>query len=78
MVGDQPCLDQSEGQLMKKQPLVAPDDDPLHYLAAVIKGEIQEGNSLSSLKNNLTASEILDAARQSAQTGKAVDLPLAK
>jgi len=68
----------SEGQMMKGQPLTAPNDDPLHYMAAVLSGEIQEGDSLSSLKNNVTASEILDAARQSAQTGKTVELPLAK
>ena len=69
---------ESEGQTIKGQSLPAPDDDPVHYLAAVMNGEIQEGNSLSSLKNNVTASEILDAARQSAQTGKTVGLPLAK
>ncbi len=69
---------ESEGQTIKGQSLPAPDDDPVHYLAAVMNGEIQEGNSLSSLKNNVTASEILDAARQSAQTGKTVQLPLAK
>ena len=68
----------SEGQMMKGQPLTAPYDDPLHYMAAVLNGEIQEGNSLSSLKTNITVSEILDAARQSAQTGKIVELPLAK
>jgi predicted dehydrogenase len=69
---------EADGQMMKGSPLAAPNDDPVHYLVAVIKGEIQEGNSLSSLKNNVTASEVLDAARQSAETGKTVDLPLAK
>jgi hypothetical protein len=63
---------------MKGHSLPAPDDDPVHYLSAVMNGEVQEGNSLSSLKNNVTASEILDAARQSAETGKTVALPLAK
>jgi hypothetical protein len=47
-------------------------------MAAILNGEIQEGNSPSSLKTNMAVSEILDAARQSAQTGKAVSLPLAK
>jgi glucose-fructose oxidoreductase len=47
-------------------------------MAAVLKGEIQEGNSVSSLQTNVTVSEILDAARQSAQTGKTVTLPLPK
>jgi glucose-fructose oxidoreductase len=69
---------ESEGRAMKGQTLTAPNDDPLHYLAAVLNGEIQEGDSLSSLKNNIIATEILDAARQSAQTGKTVRLPLAK
>jgi predicted dehydrogenase len=54
----------------------APYDDPLHYLAAVIRGEIDEGDDLSSLKTNVIVSEILDAARQSAQSGKTVALPL--
>lgn len=71
-------VNESEGQTMKEPALTAPYDDPVHYLAAVLNGEIQEGNSLSSLKNNVTVSEILDAARQSAKTGKSVDLPLAK
>jgi len=69
---------ETEGQMIKGESLAAPYDDPLHYLAAVLSGEIQEGDSLSSLKNNLTASEILDAARRSAQTGKTISLPLAK
>jgi len=69
---------EAEGQMMKGQPLTAPNDDPIHYLAAVLNGEVREGDSLSSLKNNITAMEILDAARQSAQSGKTVVLPLAK
>ena len=67
-----------EGQITKGQAPVAPYDDPLHYLASLLRGEIQEGNSVSSLQTNMTASEILDAARQSAQTGKSVALPLPK
>ena len=68
----------SDGQMTKAESLTAPYDDPLHFMAAVLNGEIEEGNSLSSLKTNITVSEILDAARQSAQTGKTVNLPLAK
>jgi predicted dehydrogenase len=55
----------------------APYDDPLHYLEAVLGG-LDEGDSLSSLKTNVTVTEILDAARRSAQTGKTVVLPLAR
>jgi predicted dehydrogenase len=54
----------------------APYDDPLHYLAAVIRGDVSEDDDLSSLKTNVIVSEILDAARQSAQSGKTVKLPL--
>jgi predicted dehydrogenase len=67
---------ESAGTMLKGKSLTAPNDDPLHYLAAVLNGDVQEGNSLSSLKNNMTVSEILDAARESAQTGKSVSLPL--
>ena len=70
--------DESEAQMLKGENLTAPYDDPLHYMAAILNGEIQEGNSPSSLKTNMAVAEILDAARQSAQTGKAVSLPLAK
>ena len=56
--------------------LSAPYDDSLRYFAAVVRGEIDDHGSLSSLETNLIVSEILDAARQSAQTGKTVTLPL--
>jgi predicted dehydrogenase len=58
-------------------PLQAPYDDSLHYFAAIVRGEIPDNDgSLSGLKTNVTVSEILDAARQSAQTGRTVQLPL--
>jgi predicted dehydrogenase len=69
---------ESEGRMLKGERLTAPYDDPLHYLAAVLNGDIEEGNSPSSLSNNMTVSEILDAARQSSETGKSVSLPLTK
>ncbi len=67
-----------EGRITKGEMLNAPYDDPLHYMTALLNGDIREGNSLSSLSNNMTVSEILDAARQSAKTGKPVSLPLTK
>jgi len=69
---------ESEGRMMNGTSLVSPYDDPLHYMAAVLNGEIQEGNSPSSLQTNMTVSEILDAAKQSAQSGRTVSLPLTK
>jgi predicted dehydrogenase len=59
---------------IKAAPLTAPNNDPLSYLAAVVRGEIRP-SGLSSLEVNLIATEILDAARESARTGKRVDLP---
>lgn len=72
-------LPQDTVGLVENGPLLAaPYDDPLHYLEAVIDGTVQEGDSLSSLKTNVTVTEILDAARQSAQSGRAIPLPLAQ
>lgn len=58
-------------------PVAAPNSDPMSYLAAVIRGEIQP-SGLSSLSVNMIVTEILDAARTSAKTGKRVDLPKEK
>ncbi len=52
-----------------------PEDDPLHYLTAVVRRQL-EPSGLSSLENNMIVSEILDAARRSAETGRTVRLPL--
>lgn len=65
------------GTLETGQPLAPHYDDPLHYLGAVLSGQVQEGDSLSALKTNVTVTEILDAAQRSAQTGKTIPLPLA-
>ena len=54
--------------------LVAPEDDPVRYLAAVARGELRP-TGLSSLENNLVVTEILDAARESSRTGRTVTLP---
>ncbi|HEX4265839.1 MAG TPA: Gfo/Idh/MocA family oxidoreductase [Verrucomicrobiae bacterium] len=54
-------------------PIAGPDADPLSYLLAVVRGEIKPAGP-SSLGVNLIAMEILDAARESARTGKRVEL----
>lgn len=54
-------------------PLAYPMTDPLSYLAAVVRHELQP-SGLSSLEVNLIVTEILDAARESAHTGKRVVL----
>jgi predicted dehydrogenase len=56
-------------------PMTGPEANPLAYLAAVVRGEIQPTGDLSSLEVNMTVTEILDAARESATTGKRIELP---
>ncbi|WP_412466124.1 Gfo/Idh/MocA family protein [Pedobacter sp. KLB.chiD] len=46
----------------------------LNYLSAILKGEINPKNDLSSLENNLMVVSILEAAKISAKTGKKVML----
>jgi predicted dehydrogenase len=53
--------------------MAAPSNDPLSYLAAVVRGDIRPAG-LSSLEVNVIATEILDAARESARTGQRVQL----
>ena len=57
----------------KPAALTGPQADPLSYYA-VVRGEIKP-EGLSSLSVNMIVTEILDAARTSARTGKRVDLP---
>lgn len=66
---------EKEARMVSLEPRPAPGDDPFAYLAAVIRGEVKvvEGD-LSSLSNNMLVMRILEAARQSAKTGKRVEL----
>ncbi len=55
--------------------LTDPRADPFSYLAGVVSGKITvEPGSLYSLENNLKVVRILDAARESALTGRTVKL----
>jgi len=56
-------------------PLPAPYRNTIEYFTAVIRGEIDPKHDLSSLANNLIATEIMDAASESATTGKTIRLP---
>jgi predicted dehydrogenase len=64
--------DEAEVDLPTPEPL-SPLHDQLSYLAAVVRGEIQPAG-LSSLGVNMIVTEILDAARESARTGRRIDL----
>lgn len=53
----------------------SPYDDPFAFFASVVKGEITlPAYDLSSLENNMIVMEILEAAKKSAKTGKAIKL----
>jgi glucose-fructose oxidoreductase len=54
--------------------LQQPRRDSLHYLAAVLHGEVKPDSDLSSLATNMVVMQILDAALRSAQTGKTISL----
>jgi glucose-fructose oxidoreductase len=55
-------------------PLADGHQDSLDYLAGVLHGEIKPDGDLSALDTNMVVMQILDAARQSAQTGRTVEL----
>lgn len=58
--------------------LPPPRDDPFAHLAAVVRGGLAvEPTDLSALANNVTVARILDAARESARTGRTVPLAAA-
>lgn len=64
----------SDYQVYKAQAIASTYANHLNYLSAVIKGDIDPGNDLSSLTNNLIVVKILEAAKISAKTGKKVVL----
>ena len=51
----------------------ADERDSISHLIAVARG-VRKPNALSSLENNLVATEILDAARESARTHQRIVL----
>jgi predicted dehydrogenase len=55
------------------EPLPPHERDAVSYLAAIVRGE-RVPSGLSSLTNNLIVMEILEAARESARTGRTVRL----
>jgi len=55
-------------------PLNAPEDNSLHYLVAVLRGQISPKGDLTALDTNVTVMQILDAARESARTGRSIRL----
>jgi glucose-fructose oxidoreductase len=54
--------------------LTSNERDSLSYLAAVLRGQISSRGDLSALDTNVTVMQILDAARESTRSGRAVKL----
>ncbi len=58
----------------KAEPLIAPINDAMNYLTAVLQNKIPGTDDQSSLKYNMIVMEILDAAKRSAATGNRIVL----
>jgi glucose-fructose oxidoreductase len=67
----------SREEQVAAKPLPAPYDNSLSYLKAVVVGGMKPDGP-SSLDTNLTVTEILDAARRSAASGKTIRLPASR
>lgn len=66
---------EKEERVEKISPRAKPYDDPFTFFAAVIRGTItMSDQDLSSLPINMTAMEILEAAKKSAKAGKVIYL----
>jgi predicted dehydrogenase len=63
----------SREEQLRAKPIPPPYDEELSYFRAVVLDGAKE-DALSSLATNVTVTEILDAARRSASTGKTVHL----
>jgi predicted dehydrogenase len=64
---------EKDEQIVAARKVPAPYDDSLTFLRAVVLDAVKP-DGLSSLETNLIVTEILDGARQSAATGKTVNL----
>jgi predicted dehydrogenase len=64
---------QTQEQLQELAALPPDQADSISYLKAVVRGKLHPAG-LSSLENNMIVTAILDAARQSAKTGRTVQL----
>jgi len=62
-----------ESEVTEMAELPVDERDPVSYLMAVAQGRVKAGG-LSSLENNMIATEILVAARESARSGRTVVL----
>jgi predicted dehydrogenase len=64
----------SNEEKLSINPLKSPNNDAFSYFAAVIKGTINSDKDLGSLKINMVAMAILDAAVKSSKSGKTIKI----
>ena len=64
--------EKEESPVAAAKPLPANRQGSLAYLAAVLHGEIKPDGDLSALDTNMVVMQILDAARQSSETGRTI------
>lgn len=63
----------AEAEAYTIAPREQPFNGPFNYFAEVVRGNVSvEDTDLSSLENNITVMRILDAARESAETGQTI------
>lgn len=67
-------LPKQQEETRTPDPLPADQRDYLSYLKSIVRDKVKP-SGLSSLENNVIVTEILEAARESARTGKRVTLP---
>jgi predicted dehydrogenase len=65
---------ESQEELVTAPPLSGPQNNSLSYLSAVLRGQLEPKGDLTALDTNVIVMQILDAARESARTGKSVRL----
>ncbi len=68
-------LAHQDAEQLRTAPALDPaESSSLSYLAAVLRGQIEPKGDLSALDTNVVVMQILDAARESARTGRSVRL----
>jgi predicted dehydrogenase len=65
---------ESQEQLTTAPSLSGAQNNSLSYLAAVLRGQLEPKGDLTALDTNVIVMQILDAARESARSGKTVQL----
>jgi predicted dehydrogenase len=65
---------ENEEHLITANPLSGAENNSLSYLGAVLRGQLQPKGDLTALDTNVIVMQILDAARESARTGRTVQL----